>query len=718
MVDLSRWPDPQVPAAERLTALHPRGAALTLVVGLAGGHLDRATMLARAGAEPEVLGLLEAHGVLRREEPGALSGWEVPAPWWPTALAAAGDEAPALAAAIAWELDRRAAPARLRAQALELAGDPQASAAWRLAADQAGGDADARAEYRLRAWRGSAVDGRGCADALLAVGRTDEALVVLAEALGSTPRREAVARARLLACQHRAMLLAGQHEAAARALAEASAALGQAGGAEAAGSGRAGRSAGPVPPADDPPTALAQAEVATLRAVAEVLVDPVAAAGLAEQACRSAERAEDLAGRAGAVGALALARSLAGEPDLAGFDQALALAEDAGDAALEARIAANRTFALWRSGALAAMEASVASELARLERTGLAAAAGGQLLVARAVALHGLGRWAELGEHLERALAQGARLGAQVELLLRLVAVELVADLGRPEQARMQFEALAGSPAFDDPEIAYERMAVRLRIALLVDDLPRASALALVDEAMALAGALAGDPFAAALVRVGALRLLAGAHGCPGGPVDGLAGVAPAGPGRAEGAGAEGAGAGSAGADGPAELRALLLEEQALRTGQGWAAAIEAWGRLPMPYRQAWARVWAAHAAAAAGRSDEAIALLEAAELTARALAAEPLAAAAQRLARDLGRRAGRTQGQLTARERDVLGEVARGLTNREVARALRMSDRTVAVHLTRIFAKLGAGTRGEAVHLARHAGELPPVAGPSQGGT
>ena len=35
------------------------------------------------------------------------------------------------------------------------------------------------------------------------------------------------------------------------------------------------------------------------------------------------------------------------------------------------------------------------------------------------------------------------------------------------------------------------------------------------------------------------------------------------------------------------------------------------------------------------------------------------------------------------------------------------MSERTVAVHLSRIFAKLGAGTRGEAVLVARHLGEI-----------
>ena len=56
-----------------------------------------------------------------------------------------------------------------------------------------------------------------------------------------------------------------------------------------------------------------------------------------------------------------------------------------------------------------------------------------------------------------------------------------------------------------------------------------------------------------------------------------------------------------------------------------------------------------------------------------------------------------------------MLAEAARGSTNREIARALGMSERTVAVALSRVFATLGAGTRGEAVHMGRHLGEIGP---------
>jgi len=52
----------------------------------------------------------------------------------------------------------------------------------------------------------------------------------------------------------------------------------------------------------------------------------------------------------------------------------------------------------------------------------------------------------------------------------------------------------------------------------------------------------------------------------------------------------------------------------------------------------------------------------------------------------------------LTSREHDVLALVADGLSNREIAQALSISEHTVKFHLASIFGKLGVSTRTEAV--------------------
>ena len=62
-----------------------------------------------------------------------------------------------------------------------------------------------------------------------------------------------------------------------------------------------------------------------------------------------------------------------------------------------------------------------------------------------------------------------------------------------------------------------------------------------------------------------------------------------------------------------------------------------------------------------------------------------------------------------TPRELEVLAEVARGLSNAEVGRALRISEATVKTHLVRVFEKLGVGDRTAAVTTAISQGLLPP---------
>ena len=59
----------------------------------------------------------------------------------------------------------------------------------------------------------------------------------------------------------------------------------------------------------------------------------------------------------------------------------------------------------------------------------------------------------------------------------------------------------------------------------------------------------------------------------------------------------------------------------------------------------------------------------------------------------------------LTARETEVLGMLAEGLGNKQIAARLGISEHTVKFHLASIFTKLHAGTRTEAVMLGARRG-------------
>jgi len=87
-------------------------------------------------------------------------------------------------------------------------------------------------------------------------------------------------------------------------------------------------------------------------------------------------------------------------------------------------------------------------------------------------------------------------------------------------------------------------------------------------------------------------------------------------------------------------------------------------------------------------------------ELVDRAELAEAVISLPSRLS--LSRRSAEREGglieSLTTREHDVLALVADGLSNREIAHDLAISEHTVKFHLASVFGKLGVSTRTEAV--------------------
>ena len=67
-------------------------------------------------------------------------------------------------------------------------------------------------------------------------------------------------------------------------------------------------------------------------------------------------------------------------------------------------------------------------------------------------------------------------------------------------------------------------------------------------------------------------------------------------------------------------------------------------------------------------------------------------------------------EGDLTPREADVLRLIAEGKSNREIARALYVSEATVKTHVNRIFAKTGSRDRSQAIRYAYTHGYADPA--------
>ena len=145
-----------------------------------------------------------------------------------------------------------------------------------------------------------------------------------------------------------------------------------------------------------------------------------------------------------------------------------------------------------------------------------------------------------------------------------------------------------------------------------------------------------------------------------------------------------------------------LAEDEPRKALSALREAEDLWRRLEAPFEAARTRALAALACRDLGDETGAAMELEVAGGALRAIGAAPELARVDHLRREL---AGPRAGKLTSRELDVLRLVAAGLTNRAIAGRLRISEKTVARHVSNIFLKLGLSNRSAATAYAyRHA--------------
>jgi DNA-binding CsgD family transcriptional regulator len=130
--------------------------------------------------------------------------------------------------------------------------------------------------------------------------------------------------------------------------------------------------------------------------------------------------------------------------------------------------------------------------------------------------------------------------------------------------------------------------------------------------------------------------------------------------------------------------------------------ALAIWRDLNVPYEAARVGVLAGRACRAVGDADGARIEWEAAAHVFRQFGAAPALAEVEALLRAaVSAPARREAGDLTSRELEVLRLIARGKTNRAVARELKISEKTVARHVSNIFTKLDLSTRAAATAYA-----------------
>ena len=450
--------------------------------------------------------------------------------------------------------------------------------------------------------------------------------------------------------------------------------------------------------------------------------------GELDEALPLADRAVAVAAQVGAVAAQAHGLATAGiiqaqrghtDAGLAALRTSFTLACQTGSVEDVVRAAANHMYLLCTAGRF-----SEALEVARAGRRAARSLSAPAALTAvldnnSAAVLTATGQWAQADQLLAELVGESS---ANVTRYLQLLQLELAVGRGDRRRAAELAAALGKSP--DDPRLIGPLRACLAEQALYDGDLAAAAG-EVIDGLAALSGAALAEE-EIRLLAIGA-RLAAELAALPGSvrPPD-LAAPWPQLSATFADRAAAIAGEHGGGQPQVAAFGVLVAAEHARQLGTDsratWRAVADGWQAASQPYREAYARLREAEAAVRAGRREQAARALAAATDIAGKLGSAPLLGLASALAQrarltgpsgsparsaTAGARpaAAAARFDLTGRETDVLALLTKGDSNRQIARALFISERTVAVHVSHILDKLGVRNRTEAATVGAHLG-------------
>jgi DNA-binding CsgD family transcriptional regulator/tetratricopeptide (TPR) repeat protein len=437
------------------------------------------------------------------------------------------------------------------------------------------------------------------------------------------------------------------------------------------------------------------------------------AAAVAERAVAVAMAVGAHTEQADALITLGWVRAFLGEAEAAGIDtlmKGLRLAERIGavETAMRGWINSSDALEMFGRHQEAIDSANAGLELAR--RTGSARTYGAYLAGNMIESMVCLGRWQEARQAIAQALRSEPEGLFSAALLERAAQIAVLSGRGE-EAARIAGQAKALVIDSNEPQFLYPLAGDLAEAQRLAGDLD--AAIATVTEALRHPGHAYLARFSLPLIwlgtRIGIDRAILARDRRKAGPpdevVERLVTMAPDFP-----------------AISPADrgyALAIAAEQTRLPqagppSGQAWRDAVTAWRVADQPYMLAYCLFRLAEQQCATGDRGEAVQAAAEASQLAAGLGAEPLSSEIDALARrarlvltdEVPEEPAPTspdpmaQFSLTEREREVLGLLAAGRSNSQIAAELFISPKTASVHVSNILAKLGVTGRVEAAAL------------------